>query len=250
MSASMNAWFTQNTDYLVFLVLVAGLSLGLGRWLHRTGRLASLPKITWLLLIGVAGGGWWAVNHAGRDAQGSIRRQVELLVPYYVQEMQQAGHARLPDNPPANDALYEKLIQLEINWLKLNPAIADVYTGCTDDPAAHGREARVDDAMHAMTSPRNEVLRFLPHKERRMAGAWRFVDLFGPSDVHDQAGMAVAPHPHMGRRCPSWRVMAGAPRPARGGVDPGQPRAAGQRLRRPNGQHGGAGSGRDPVGGR
>ncbi len=128
MSASMNAWFTQNTDYLVFLVLVAGLGLGLGLGLHRTGRLGSLPNITWLLLIGVAGGGWWAVNRAGHDAQGRIRRQVELLVPYYVQEMQQAGHARLPDNPPANDALYEKLIQLEINWLKLNPAIADVYT--------------------------------------------------------------------------------------------------------------------------
>ena len=124
----MSAWFTQNTDYLVFLVLVAGLWLGLGLWLQRTERLASLPKITWLLLAVVAGGGWWAVNRAGYDAQGNIRRQVELLVPYYVREMQQAGHARLPDNPAVGDALYEKLIQMEIGWLKLNPAIADVYT--------------------------------------------------------------------------------------------------------------------------
>jgi len=89
----------------------------------------------------------------------------------------------------------------------MSNTIADVYTGCTDDPAAHGREARVYDAIRAMISPRNEVLRFLPHKERRMVGAWCFVDLFGPSDVHDQAGMAVAPHPHMGLQTVSWLVQ-------------------------------------------
>jgi redox-sensitive bicupin YhaK (pirin superfamily) len=89
----------------------------------------------------------------------------------------------------------------------MSNTIADVYTGCTDDPAAHGREALVYDAMHAMISPRNEVLRFLPHRQRRMVGAWCFVDLFGPSDVHDQAGMAVAPHPHMGLQTVSWLVQ-------------------------------------------
>jgi redox-sensitive bicupin YhaK (pirin superfamily) len=85
--------------------------------------------------------------------------------------------------------------------------VADVYAGCTDDPAAHGREAQVYDAIHAMISPRNEVLRFLPHKERRMVGAWCFADVFGPTDVHDQAGMAVAPHPHMGLQTVSWLVQ-------------------------------------------
>jgi len=89
----------------------------------------------------------------------------------------------------------------------MSNTIADVYAGCTDDPAAHGREARLYDAIHAMISPRNEVLRFLPHKERRMVGAWCFVDVFGPSDVHDQAGMAVAPHPHMGLQTVSWLVQ-------------------------------------------
>ncbi len=82
----------------------------------------------------------------------------------------------------------------------MSNTIANVYAQCTDDPAAHGREARVYEAMHAMISPRNQVLRFLPHKERRMVGAWCFVDVFGPTDMQDQAGMAVAPHPHWGCR--------------------------------------------------
>jgi redox-sensitive bicupin YhaK (pirin superfamily) len=67
--------------------------------------------------------------------------------------------------------------------------------------------AQVYDAIHAMIGPRNEVRRLLPHKERRMVGAWCFVDVFGPTDITDQAGMAVAPHPHMGLQTVSWLVQ-------------------------------------------
>jgi two-component system cell cycle sensor histidine kinase/response regulator CckA len=128
MLAPMNGWFAQNTDYLLFLMLTVGLWLGLGLWLHRTGRLPSLPKIIWLLLAGVTIGGWWGVDRAGYRAQDAVRRQVELLVPFYVEELQQVGHARLSDNPAPDDPLYQRLIQTQINWLKLNPAIADIYT--------------------------------------------------------------------------------------------------------------------------
>jgi len=89
----------------------------------------------------------------------------------------------------------------------MSNTVADVYADCTDDPTPHGREAQVYDANHAMITPRNEVLRLLPHKERRMVGAWCFVDVFGPTDVHDQAGMAVAPHPHLGLQTVSWLVQ-------------------------------------------
>jgi redox-sensitive bicupin YhaK (pirin superfamily) len=89
----------------------------------------------------------------------------------------------------------------------MSNTIADVYADCTDDPSARGREAQVYEAVHAMISPRNEVLRFLPHRDRRMVGAWCFVDVFGPTNVRDQAGMAVAPHPHMGLQTVSWLVQ-------------------------------------------
>ena len=89
----------------------------------------------------------------------------------------------------------------------MSNTVADVYANCSDDPVAHGREAQVYDAIHAMISPRNEVLRLLPHKERRMVGAWCFVDVFGPTDVHGQGGMTVPPHPHMGLQTVSWLVQ-------------------------------------------
>lgn len=91
---------------------------------------------------------------------------------------------------------------------RMSNSVADLYSRCADDPAVHGREATVYDAIHAKISPRSEVLRLLPHRERRMVGAWCFVDVFGPRPVPagDGDAMHVAPHPHTGLQTVSWLV--------------------------------------------
>lgn len=48
------------------------------------------------------------------------------------------------------------------------------------------------------------VRRTLPHRDRRMVGAWCFVDHYGPHDLDGQAGMDVPPHPHTGLQTVSW----------------------------------------------
>jgi redox-sensitive bicupin YhaK (pirin superfamily) len=50
------------------------------------------------------------------------------------------------------------------------------------------------------------VRRLLPHRQRRMIGAWCFVDHFGPDDVTGRPGMQVAPHPHTGLQTVTWLV--------------------------------------------
>ncbi|BEL02517.1 pirin family protein [Actinoplanes sichuanensis] len=50
------------------------------------------------------------------------------------------------------------------------------------------------------------VRRLLPHRERRMVGAWCFVDHFGPDDVSGRPGMQVPPHPHTGLQTVTWLV--------------------------------------------
>jgi redox-sensitive bicupin YhaK (pirin superfamily) len=52
------------------------------------------------------------------------------------------------------------------------------------------------------------VRRLLPQRERRMVGAWCFVDQFGPDDVSGGPGMRVPPHPHCGLQTVSW-LLAG-----------------------------------------
>jgi redox-sensitive bicupin YhaK (pirin superfamily) len=48
------------------------------------------------------------------------------------------------------------------------------------------------------------VRRVLPHKVRRMIGAWCFLDHFGPDDVAVTGGMWVPPHPHTGLQTVTW----------------------------------------------
>ncbi|HEX8628464.1 MAG TPA: pirin family protein [Catenuloplanes sp.] len=50
------------------------------------------------------------------------------------------------------------------------------------------------------------VRRLLPHRQRRMVGAWCFVDHFGPDDVTGRAGMQIPPHPHTGLQTVTWLV--------------------------------------------
>ncbi|SHF84449.1 pirin family protein [Streptoalloteichus hindustanus] len=50
------------------------------------------------------------------------------------------------------------------------------------------------------------VRRLLPHRQRRMVGAWCFVDHFGPDDVSTRPGMQVPPHPHTGLQTVTWLV--------------------------------------------
>ena len=55
-----------------------------------------------------------------------------------------------------------------------------------------------------LIGPRQEVRRVLPNKERRMIGAWCFVDHYGPEDISGRTGMRVPPHPHSGLQTVSW----------------------------------------------
>ena len=50
------------------------------------------------------------------------------------------------------------------------------------------------------------VRRLLPQRERRMVGAWCFVDHFGPEEVTGRPGMQVPPHPHTGLQTVTWLV--------------------------------------------
>jgi redox-sensitive bicupin YhaK (pirin superfamily) len=52
----------------------------------------------------------------------------------------------------------------------------------------------------------NLVNRTLPHRDRRMVGAWCFLDTYGPDAVITMPGMRVPPHPHIGLQTVSWLI--------------------------------------------
>src|SRR4051812_23164276 len=51
------------------------------------------------------------------------------------------------------------------------------------------------------------ILRALPIRQRRLVGAWCFLDRFGPLSFSDAKPMDVAPHPHIGLQTVSWLLQ-------------------------------------------
>src|SRR5579875_1984837 len=60
------------------------------------------------------------------------------------------------------------------------------------------RDAEVGDGL--------VVRRALPHRQRRMVGAWCFLDHLGPVDFEAGHGLAVGPHPHIGLQTFTWLI--------------------------------------------
>ncbi len=65
--------------------------------------------------------------------------------------------------------------------------------------------------LHEPLEPRDVLLgrtthvrRILPNKNRRMIGAWCFLDHYGPDDIKETGGMWVPPHPHTGLQTVTW----------------------------------------------
>lgn len=80
----------------------------------------------------------------------------------------------------------------------------------TTQPAVHPR-IQVGPVHELLPGRRTElgprgmlVNRTLPHRDRRMVGAWCFTDHFGPTDTGRGPGMRVPPHPHTGLQTVTW----------------------------------------------
>src|SRR5262249_19918335 len=83
-----------------------------------------------------------------------------------------------------------------------NLEVAPAETACASSPAA--RRADVLTGHEVVLGRYTSVRRLLPHTNRRMVGAWCFVDLFGPDAILAGPGMQVPPHPHCGLQTVTW----------------------------------------------
>jgi len=86
--------------------------------------------------------------------------------------------------------------------------MSDLALDPEETPCAGGPpEGPVYDALlgrEVALGPHTVVRRLLPHRSRRMVGAWCFADHFGPDDVFGGPGMQVPPHPHTGLQTATW----------------------------------------------
>jgi redox-sensitive bicupin YhaK (pirin superfamily) len=89
----------------------------------------------------------------------------------------------------------------------------DPAEGVCGGEGAEGPVLEMLEAREVVLGRTTKVRRLLPNKNRRMVGAWCFVDHYGPDDltarvdsydVPGAAGMQVPPHPHTSLQTVSW----------------------------------------------
>lgn len=62
-------------------------------------------------------------------------------------------------------------------------------------------------ARESIIGEDTRIRRFLPHRERRMVGAWCFLDHAGPVQFASDKGMHVGAHPHIGLQTFTWMIQ-------------------------------------------
>ena len=72
--------------------------------------------------------GWLVINWSALTERTQIEAMVEGYGPTYAQEMSLMGHEHLTEKTSPQDPSYLKMIEAQIRWEKVNPAIADIYT--------------------------------------------------------------------------------------------------------------------------
>lgn len=62
------------------------------------------------------------------------------------------------------------------------------------------------DSRESVIGTDTRIRRALPHRERRMIGAWCFLDHAGPVQFAAGRGLHVGPHPHIGLQTFTWMI--------------------------------------------
>lgn len=97
-------------------------------WLRRLDKGAVFPLISWLLLIFFMFLGVFLAQFSEARQRASMKSMLEGFAPTYAHEFERSGHARIQLDTPADDPSYLSLIQMEKDWLRINPAVNDIYT--------------------------------------------------------------------------------------------------------------------------
>lgn len=62
------------------------------------------------------------------------------------------------------------------------------------------------DSRQSVLGQGTRIRRALPHRERRLIGAWCFLDHAGPVQFAEEQGLHVGPHPHIGLQTFTWLI--------------------------------------------
>jgi len=124
----MNSLLLRESDYILLVLGALTLFGLLHGYFWRGKRPSAIPLVTWLLVLGVLGGGWFLVEASGRIEVQRMRQMVAGYAPTFAQELARMGHEQITLKTSPEDPRYWQMISAQKRWLKVNPSISDIYT--------------------------------------------------------------------------------------------------------------------------
>ncbi len=123
----MDAILQWHADLIAFGAL--GL-LALAWVAFRTSRRARLGLPVWVIVgaVGIIAGTMALAEFAGRRERSRLVEMVSGIAPTYAMEMHRHGLATISPATRLDDPTYLELIRCQVEWLRINPAVADVYS--------------------------------------------------------------------------------------------------------------------------
>lgn len=115
-------------DLIAFAAIALTATWIVSRWLSRAGGGKGIGLRAWGLLGVLLLVGCFLARQAGENARAELRQSLEGFAPTYALELARFDHARITPETAAEDPAYLKLIELEKQWLQVNPAVNDIYT--------------------------------------------------------------------------------------------------------------------------
>ena len=119
---------TSQNDFVWFAVTCLLVMTALAFWMRHYARFSRIFLVGWFLLAVILVPGWFLVNTAGRSEKNRQRTLISGLAPTYAEELKSMGHASITLETKPDDPRYLAMIEKQIRWLKLNDAVADIYT--------------------------------------------------------------------------------------------------------------------------
>ena len=101
----MSSLLLREYDYVLLVVGAVSVFGLLHRWSWRGKRRGAIPLITWLLVLGVLGSGWFFVEASARRERLRMQQMVEGYAPTYAQELGRMGHEQITTKTSPDDQI-------------------------------------------------------------------------------------------------------------------------------------------------
>jgi signal transduction histidine kinase/CheY-like chemotaxis protein/HPt (histidine-containing phosphotransfer) domain-containing protein len=115
-------------DYSLLVVIIVSLYGIAVANLLQNGRFHRAMIACGIAMVVLLVAGIWFTERAARHARQVLVNQIQGIVPVYALELSRNGHENITRTTPQDDPTYLKLIEVQKQWLKVNPAVADIYT--------------------------------------------------------------------------------------------------------------------------